>query len=71
MTGDLSIKHRLELEKLIARYERELGLKPAAAEPPPLADLLDARAEGEDTARRALNELLKLQAEREREEAAR
>jgi hypothetical protein len=34
VADDLSIKERIELEKLIARYERELGLQAAAAETP-------------------------------------
>jgi hypothetical protein len=33
VAGDLSVEQRLELEKLIARYERELGLEPAAKTP--------------------------------------
>jgi hypothetical protein len=33
MSGDLTVEQRLEFEKVIARYERELGLKPAAAAP--------------------------------------
>jgi hypothetical protein len=40
MSGDLSVEQRLEFEKLIARYERELGLQPAAAPAPSLQDVL-------------------------------